>query len=334
MRLFIGIDIGATWTRIALADASGSILKKVAFRTPRTGEEDAIPRAIIETIRSEFGQHLENVERIGVGSIGPLDLSKGAVTGAPNVPTRRFEIARPIMEELKKPVYVANDCVAAIWGERMFGAARDVENAVYITLSTGIGGGIILNGTLLLGKRGNGHEIGHIVVDSQRIMRCNCGGYGHWEAYCGGASIPRYAAYLLERMDISAEERERSRVYKAFTENALSTELIYSAAKEGDPIAIKIVSEINKFNIAGFESVVNIYDPEIIIVGGSIALNNPELVVEPIKSVIESGRGLLTDPPRILLTPLGGDACLLGAIAIAISPPNELVKLLKYLSSF
>jgi len=90
---------------------------------------------------------------------------------------------------------------------------------------------------------------------------------------------------------------------------------------------------VNRFNIAGFESVVNIYDPEIIIVGGSIALNNPELVVDPIRSAIESGRGLLTDPPKIVLTPLGGDACLRGAIAIAIDPPRELLKLLKYLGS-
>jgi len=231
-KLFIGIDIGATWTRIALADPSGTIIKRIAFKTPKTGDEYAIPRAIIDAIKKEFSQYLDRVERIGVGSIGPLDLSKGMVTGAPNVPTHRFEIARPIMEELRKPVYVANDCVAAIWGEKMFGAARGHENAVYITLSTGIGGGIILNGALLLGKKGNGHEIGHIVVDTQRIMKCNCGGYGHWEAYCGGASIPRYASYLLERMEVGEEVRKSSKVFKAFEEGSLTTELIYSAAKD------------------------------------------------------------------------------------------------------
>ena len=329
MKFFLGIDVGATWIRIALHDGSG-IVKRVRFRTPREGDERSVPNAIIETIKREFRDCIDKVVAIGIGSIGPLDLAKGVIVGAPNVPFKRIDLAVPIMESFRKPVYLANDCVAAVWGERMFGAARGVDNAVYITISTGIGGGMIVNGALLLGKKGNAHEIGHIVVDVERRLRCNCGGYGHWEAYCSGANIPRFASYVIERLPPTREYRS-SKLYRLWEEGSLRSEDVYSLARAGDPLARRVVEEVTRLNVAGFESVINLYDPEVVTVGGSVALKNVDLVVEPVKQVLEVGRGLLTDPPRIEPTPLGDDAVLLGAIAIAMETPPQLRGLLKYL---
>ncbi len=331
MKLFLGIDVGATWTRLALHDGS-SIVRKIVFRTPREEDPYCIANAIIERIRSDLRDYVDRVEAVGVGSIGPLDLRKGVIVGAPNIPAKRVELAVPIMEELRKPVYLANDCVAAVWGEKLFGAGRGHDNVVYVTISTGIGGGMILNGSLLLGKMGNGHEIGHMVVDAERRLRCNCGGYGHWEAYCSGANIPRFASYIIERLPPTHAYRS-SKLYALWEEGRIRSEDVYRLAREGDPLALKVVEEITKLNIAGFENVVNIYDPEIVTVGGSVALNNVDLVIEPVKQAIESGRGLVTEPPKIVPTPLGGDAVLLGAVAIAMEPPPQLLKLLDYLSN-
>ncbi len=332
MDLYIGIDVGATWLRIALAGASGEIVKRIVLRTPREGGRDAVANVILDTVKREFGEQLGSVRAVGIGTIGPLDLESGAVVNTPNLPLRTFELGRPLVETLRKPVYVANDCMAAVWGERMFGAGRGLDNVVYITISTGIGGGMVVNGVLLVGKKGNAHEVGHIVVDVERRMRCGCGGYGHWEAYASGANIPRFAKLLIESWSLSTEERS-SPVYRAYLEDRLSSELIYTEAKRGDRLALRIVNEVTRINIAGFESVVNIYDPEVLTVGGSVALNNVELVIEPVRKALAESRGLLTDPPRVLPTPLGGDAVLMGAIAIAVNPPRELISKLKYLSS-
>ncbi len=328
----IGIDIGATWTRIALAKTDGSIANKYVFRTPREGDRYTIANTIISNIRREFSNYLDNVKAIGIGTIGPLDLAQGIVINPSNVAIRTFEVAKPILEEFRKPVIMANDCVTAVWGEKHFGLGRGYSNIVYITISTGIGGGIIVDDTLLLGKMGNAHEIGHIVVDASGKMECGCGGKGHWEAYASGANIPKFAYRLIDEWSLTESERS-SPIYRAYLNRELTSELIYTYAKKGDSLALRIVNEVNKYNIAGFENVINSYDPEIITVGGSVALRNSELVIEPIVRGIENSKGVVTARPRIDITPLGDDIVLLGALALALYPPPNLVKKLKYLES-
>jgi len=332
-RLFVGIDVGATWLRIGLADAEGRILEKIVIRTPREGDEYAVARSIENVIREKFVSLLDSIEAIGIGTIGPLDLRRGWVINTPNLPIKNFSLGPYLVEAFKKPVYMANDCVAAVWGEHVFGAAIGKRNAVYITISTGLGGGVIVDGRLLIGKRGNAHEIGHIVVDVERKLQCGCGSYGHWEAYASGANIPRFAAYFIETQSLSSEEKE-SPVYKAYQDGRLSAELIYSEAYRGDRLALKIVNEINRYNVAGIESVINVYDPEVITLGGSVVLKNIELVAKPIIEHFKNAKGLVTDPPEILVTPLKDDVVLVGAVAIALKPPRELVEMLDYLKYY
>ncbi len=327
--LYIGIDVGATKIRIAVANREMQILKKVVILTPKDRDPMSIPSAIIETIRREFNSFLGNVKAIGVGSIGPLDLARGCVTNAPNVPAKSFPLAEPLMHEFGKPVYIANDCVAAVWGEYIR-RHKTVENLVYVTISTGIGGGIILNNCLLLGKDGNGHEIGHIVVDYERRLQCTCGGYGHWEGYCSGASIPRFAKYIVETYDLTSDEKN-SPLYSAIVEGRVRTEDIYTYARRGDKLAVRIVNEVTKINCVAFESIANIYDPELIVVGGSVALNNVDLVLKPIVEYMNSSTGVIVRRPRVETTSLGDDVVLFGAISIAIDPPRALLKMLKYL---
>jgi glucokinase len=331
MEYFVGVDIGGTWIRLALASASGSISKKVIFPTPREGDRYTIAMLIANTVKKEFKEYLENIKAIGVGTAGPLDLAEGVVIGAPNIPIRVFELGKPLVDELKKPVIVANDCVTAVWGEKFFGLGKGRSNVVYITLSTGIGGGVIVNDLLLLGKMGNAHEIGHMVVDISGKMDCGCGGKGHWEAYASGANIPKFVYKILEEWSLTEIEKN-SLIYKQYLNRMLTAETIYREAEKGDKLALKIVDEINKYNIAGFENVINVYDPEIITVGGAIALKNKrELVLDPIIRGVNESKGVVTQKPIIELTPLGEDIVLLGAIALALSPPKNLVSMLKYL---
>ncbi|MEM1541066.1 MAG: ROK family protein [Ignisphaera sp.] len=331
MGYVIGVDIGGTWIRIALASKDGSITKRYTMSTPREGDRYTIANTIAEIIWNRFSGYVQDIEAIGIGTAGPLDLPKGTVIGAPNIPIHVFELGKPLIEEFKKPVIVANDCIAAVWGEKLFGLGRDKSNIVYITLSTGIGGGIIVNDILLLGKMGNAHEVGHMVIDVEGRMECGCGGRGHWEAYAGGANIPRFASNIIRDSELDVEEKG-SPIYRAFIEQKLTSEMIYREASKGDKLALKIVNEINKYNIAGFENVINAYDPEIVTVGGAIALKNPQtLVVEPIRRGIENSKGVVTHRPRIELTSLGEDIVLIGAVALAVNPPRNLISMLKYL---
>lgn len=333
MEYVIGIDIGGTWIRIALAMKTGVIVQKHVLATPREGDRYTIANLLFDVISAGFKAYIGKVTAIGIGTAGPLDLANGLVIGAPNIPIRTFELGKPLLELFKKPIIVANDCVAAVWGEKHFGLGRNKNNVVYITLSTGIGGGVVIDGSLLLGKMGNAHEIGHMVIDVNGKMVCGCGGRGHWEAYAGGANIPKLAVKLIEELHISEEEK-RSRIYESYLNRSLTSEQIYKEAEKGDMLALKIVNEINRYNIAGFENVINVYDPELITVGGSIALKNKrELVLEPIRKGIDISRGVVTVKPLIELTPLGEDIVLIGAIALAVNTPANLRSRLKYLNS-
>ncbi len=326
----VGVDIGATWTRIALADLSGTILDKYIFRTPKEGDKYTIANTITTNIIQRYKEYTVDIKAIGIGTAGPIELSTGMVINSPNIPIRTFELARPIQDTLKKPVIMVNDCVAAVWGEKILGLGKDYSNIVYITISSGIGGGMIVNDTLLLGKMGNAHEIGHTIVDVSGKMRCGCGGYGHWEAYASGVNIPRFARVLLNEISIDADEKE-SPIYRAFMEETLSTELIYSEATKGDKLALKIVNEINKYNIAGFENTINLYDPELISVGGAVILRNKDIVFKRIVDGIANSKGVVTSLPKIVITPFGDDIVLIGAVALALTPPQNLIKMLKYI---
>lgn len=291
VRLFLGIDIGATWTRALLIDEYGNIVNRVKVKT------SVNPVADIVDIVKRWQFHA-----VGVGSIGPLDLKSGWVVNSPNSPTRRFPLVEPL-KELGKPIVVANDCVAAVWGEYVF--KYNVENMVYITLSTGVGVGAIVNGNLLLGKDGNAHELGHAVIDFKSARRCGCGGRGHFEAYVGGAHIPR--------------------VYQETTGDApASPEEIFRRYRHGDEKARKFISLWLDALAAGIATVVAAYDPELLIVGGSIALNNWDIISRELPARLRDYLSLRE--PEILKASFGDDEVAVGAAALAYKTPDTLKK--------
>jgi glucokinase len=323
VQYYIAVDLGATKTRIALCTPS-SIIDKQVYSTPKEGDENTIADFIASAIINKWRSLLGDVKGIGVATIGPLDIRRGVVVNSPNINIKRVELLRPLHERFQVPVYVANDCVAAAWGERHYGDAVGVENFVYITISTGVGGGVIVDGELLIGKMGNAHEVGHIVVDYNSDLKCGCGGRGHWEAFAGGNNIPRVASYFLEKGLFRGESELADLVSRGVK---LEAKDIFSYYVRGDPLATMVVEAFIKATGAGLASVINAYDPEMITIGGGVFLNNVDLVFEPILKIVRDN--VVTEMPIIKPTRLGDDVGLYGALALATNPPPKLKRIQK-----
>ncbi len=309
--------MGASKTRVALSTKSG-IIEKEVFTTPRSGDELVVASFIVDAIERKWRDKIEDIMAIGIASIGPLDIKEGRVISPANLPLKGFELLKPLVKALKKPVLVANDAVAAAWGEAHYGDGKGFNNLVYITLSTGVGCGAIVDGNLLLGKMGNAHEAGHIVVDFNSDLKCGCGGRGHWEAYAGGANLPRVAKYLAEKYDVRSDLANLVR-----SGREIDAKIIFDYYRRGDLLAERVVDLYIKATAAGLASIINTYDPEILIIGGSVFLNNIDVLFEPIVSSIKEN--IITAMPIIKPTRLGDDVGLYGALALVVYPPHSLL---------
>ncbi|MEM2239332.1 MAG: ROK family protein [Candidatus Bathyarchaeia archaeon] len=320
----LGVDIGATNLRVAIGDETGRILSKLIEETDRSQDPTAISRQIARMIKSlckSLNLSFEEVVGIGIGSIGPLNLKRGGIEQPANIPGVGFvPIVEPLKEEFKLPVVLLNDCVAAVMGEKFYGDGGSVENLVYITISTGIGAGVYVNGNLLLGKDGNAHEIGHIVIDFDGRLVCGCGRRGHWEAYCSGRNIPNYVKYLVENNLIFGFEKSLPYKLTRGELSRISARMIYESAKQADRFSLEVVRRIGVLNAIGFASVINVYDPELITVGGSVMLHNSELILPFILQHV--GEYSINRIPEMKLTTLKDEIVLYGAIASAFNPPE------------
>ncbi|HDN17792.1 MAG TPA: ROK family protein [Candidatus Bathyarchaeota archaeon] len=314
----IGIDLGATKIRVALGTDDGKIVRsREEFTEKRFG-----PKGLINQTLRLIHDILRNVEikevcGVGIGSIGPIDVRKGVIIEAANLPFAPVPLVEPIKAEYNLPVYILNDCNTAVHGEKIFGAGKEVENIVYVTISTGIGGGAYVDNNLLIGKDGNAAEVGHMTIDYTGFMQCGCGKRGHWEAYCSGANIPRYTRRLYEGQDLSNSLLVK---YGGIDLASLTAKGVFEAARKGDKYATNVVEKVGQLNAIGFANIVNVYDPSIITVGGSVALNNPTEILTPIRKYITNYA--VNRIPEIILTPLGADVVLLGAIALPFYPPK------------
>lgn len=305
---FIAVDIGATKIRVASGNRKGIHEKRVEATDRENGPRDVVTQIITMIRRLE-----ESPRAIGVGSIGPLDLERGVIKNTPNYPFNRIPVAEPLRGEFGVPVRIANDCTAGVLGEHVYGAGRSVQNLFYVTFSTGIGGGAMVDGHLLVGKDGNAVEVGHLTIDPHSEMICGCGCPGHWEAYCGGMNIPRFARSLLRRGEWRGSLLDE---LCGGDTGALTTEKLFDAAKRGDEAALRVVNEIGMVNAVGLADIVNAYDPELVTIGGGVALNNPELILKPIQR--HADNHVINRMPKIMITPLGEDVILYGALALAL----------------
>jgi glucokinase len=310
--LSVGLDIGGSWSRAALGTRDGKIIKSVAL--PVDGSSNTSFLAHLDgLIEKLMGSGMPSVAGIGVGAAGRLSLSKGCILFSPNTKLRDVELRNHLMERFRKPVVLLNDCVMAALAEKRIGAGVGHENIVYVGIGTGIGGGIFVDGRVLLGKDGNAHEIGHMIIDMEGKLACECGGVGHWEAYTSGSGIPKYARLLARTFGM--ETPLSSKLQRA----SLGSKDIFEALEAGDPFAKHLLSECARLNGMALANLTNLYDPEIIVIGGGVAVKNRKAVVTPMEAEVK--KYAFNIPPKISSTPLGEESPLIGSVLSVFEHP-------------
>jgi glucokinase len=313
MARYVGVDLGATNVRAAVADGSGEPIGRDRQSTPRGPGGIAVTEAVLSVVRgaceaADVGPG--SLTAAGVGSIGPLDLAEGAVTDPANLPDHieHVPLVGPIQELIDSDrVYLHNDTSAGVIGQRFY-SELSPDDMVYLTVSSGIGAGVAVDGNVLTGWDGNAGEVGHVTVDPEGQMPCGCGGVGHWEAYCSGDNIPAYAAHVHDREGIGTDLPVHDPEFSAAD--------LFEAAGE-DPLADDVVDRVADWNAIGVATVVAAYAPIVVYLGGAVALNNPEVVVDPIRERLDDL--VMSNVPEIRLTSLGEDVVVLGAVASAMT---------------
>jgi len=315
-----GVDIGGTWIRVAICtrDLNVENIKKEKSRTLKE-TKFSIGNSICEILSELL---MENQVRksqligIGIASAGPLNIDTGVVFNNANLGFRVIPLKEPIVEKFPGiPLYFINDCIGAVLGVHYFEADDDErDNLVYITISTGIGGGVICNGHLLLGKEGNAAEIGHGLVEPRSTIKCNCGAYGCWEAYSSGIGVQSRTIDALNEGKYNAE------ILLEIVENDISkitAKEIFRAAREGDVLSSKIVDDCVFYTKVGVGLVNNYYDCSSIYFGGAMMKDKDQIIPQLIEQFEkDSLKFTINHPPKIKLTKFKDEIGLRGALTL------------------
>ena len=313
MAYYVGVDLGATNVRAVVADDEGTVVGSAKRATPRGPTGIAVTEAVLAVTREACeaaGVDPERVRAAGVGSIGPLDLAEGAVENPSNLPDTvdRIPLTGPLSVLLDTDrVFLHNDTTAGVIGERFY-SDRNPDDMVYLTISSGIGAGVCVDGHVLTGWDGNAGEVGHMTLDPQGFMPCGCGKDGHWEAYCSGNNIPEYA-YELHQEDpvdtaLPVEDPDFSAV-----------DVFEHAGR--DEFADYVLDQVAHWNTMGVANVIHAYAPIVIHVGGAVATNNPERILDPIRERLSDM--VFINVPDVELTALGDEVVVQGALASAMT---------------
>lgn len=294
----IGIDIGGTRLRIAEVAADGTILQQHRRDTPAR-EASSLLAAIDEEVAA-----IEAGVPVGVGIAG-LVTPDGVVRYGPNIGVRDLPLAAQLTERLRRPVAVLNDASAAALGEQRAGAGRGRRDVVLLTIGTGVGGGVVLGGQIVLGSGGFAGELGHVIV-CRDGRRCPCGSRGCIEAYASGRAIGERA---VERL---AEDRRPSRLREV---ERVDGAAVSTAAADGDPVAIELLEDVGVWLGTAIASAVNALDPEVVLLGGGAASALAPFTLSTIRDTVQRGvigHHVRAAPP-IELADLGDDAGTVGA---------------------
>jgi len=302
--LVISVDIGASKLRVALITKKGIIIKKLESpmpKNPKNGKEITEKIIIlIEELSSGFKNN--SFLGIGIGSTGPINLKQGKLVNPTNIALKEIFLTKPLKKKFNLPVSLLNDCTCAAWGEKIFGKGKKYRNIFYISISSGIGGGAVIDNNLLIGKNGNATEVGHFTIETKYNLPCSCGqGKGHWESCCSGKNLPRFFKQwaLLNKINNKYNFKKAEEIFRLAKEKTISD----------------FLKEMGNMNIKGILNIIVAYDPEIIILGGTVFLENKNIIFPYLKQRIKN--------PPIVVTSLKENAPLLGAAALVFYPPNS-----------
>ncbi|MDU4789859.1 MAG: ROK family protein [Clostridium sp.] len=306
----IGVDLGGTKISTAISTIEGNILANVVLPTKAEEGEVAVLGRIVQSIDEVIvgsSTSIDEVEAIGIGSPGPLDAKKGIIITTPNLPFKDYNLVQPLKEKYNIPVYLDNDANAAAIGEYMFGAGKGKESIVYFTVSTGVGGGAVLDGKVYRGHTSNALEIGHTTVNPNG-PRCNCGNLGCLEAMSSGTAIAKKGKEAVStNVETSLKKYDTVTSYEVFKE-----------AEAGDEVAKDIIDNALTYLGIGVANAIATFDPEMIIIGGGVSKAG-DIVFDTVKKVVNKRCfKSMAESCEIVPAGLGSDAGVVGAVALAI----------------
>jgi len=314
MALTVGIDVGGTKIAGGVVDDTGTVLLTGRRDSPAT-DTDAIEEAIEDLVGEFRDEH--DIEAVGVGAAGFVDVGRSTVLFAPNLAWRDEHLKRDLELRLNLPVVIENDANAAAWGEFTFGAGADVDDFVLVTVGTGVGGGIVLNGELHRGAFGVAAEIGHIRVVPGGLV-CGCGNRGCWEQYASGTALVREVCEQVGRGSLIA----RSLLDRAGGDVlAIDGPLISEAARDGDAFAIEQLESLGRWLGEGIATLTAVLDPAVVVIGGGVSAAGG-LLLEPARSSFRThltGRNYRPEL-QIRAAELGNTAGMIGAADLARRP--------------
>ena len=312
---YLGVDLGGTNVACGVVDRQGNILGRGTVKTGLPAPAETIADRIAEAARkaaADAGVELAEVESVGIGTPGIANSENGQVEYSCNLGFRNTPLSQLVSDRLGKPVYLENDANAAALGEYVAGSGRGGHSLVAITLGTGVGGGVVLGGRLLTGFNFAGAEIGHFVM-VQDGEPCSCGRKGCFEAYCSATALIRQTRRAMEA-------HPESLMWKLAPEpDQVSGRTCFDAMDQGDETARQVVERYISYLACGLTSIVNIFQPEVLCIGGGIC-NQGERLLQPVREIFDREDYARASARRTKLVraTLGNDAGIIGAAMLPL----------------
>lgn len=308
-KIVYGVDIGGTTVKIGAFTAEGTLLEKWEIPTRKEEQGTWILPDIAASIRANMdhnGYANADVAGVGVGAPGPVG-ADGTIYQAVNLGWGKFNLEKAFEAELGLPVKAGNDANVAALGEMWKGGGQSYKDMVMVTLGTGVGGGVIVNRRLVAGHSGCGGEIGHIKVEDQNPIPCNCGGYGCLERYTSATGVVALAEKFL------AETEEPSML----REGELTCKLVWDGVKASDAIALKVADKFGYYLGKGLAAIAAIVNPETFVIGGGVSKAG-EILFDYAKPYFQNFTFASCKDTKFVLAQLGNDAGIYGAARLAI----------------
>ena len=307
MKYVFGVDIGGTTVKIGLFDVEGNVLDKWEIPTRTENEGEEILPDVADSIREKMKQmDKEAIAGIGVGAPGPID-ADGVVHRAVNLGWKTFNVKETLEALINLPVRAGNDANVAALGEMWMGGGKGYKDLVVVTLGTGVGGGIIVDGRMISGSTGAAGEIGHIHVDDTETDVCNCGNKGCLEQFASATGITRLANKKLASTDMDSVLRS----------GEVSAKAVFDAVKARDPLAMEVAEQFGKYLGDALAAVAGVVNPEAFVIGGGVSKAGEVLIdyIRPHyeKSVFQGSREV-----KFALATLGNDAGIYGAAKLVL----------------
>jgi glucokinase len=311
MSLSCGVDVGGTKIAGGVVDPNGTIVEELRVESPAE-DTGAIEDAIAGLVNELASRH--EITGVGVGAAGYIDKDRSTVLFSPNLAWRSLGLKAELSERIDLPIVIENDANAAAWGEFQYGAGEDVDDLLLLTVGTGVGGGIVLDGKLHRGAFGVAAEIGHLRVVPQGHL-CGCGNHGCLEQYGSGSALVREARVGAEGRSLLAKDLlDRA----GGDPEAIDGPMITEAARAGDTFSIELLADLGRWLGEGIASLSAVLDPAVVVIGGGVS-EADDLLLDPIRTAFRtslSGRGH-RPVAEIRKASLGNGAGLIGAADLA-----------------